>query len=204
MKAVARTNAAVALSTRVSTRSKATLSRNAFSGTLLLPNHVVPRRPAVVRTTTSVRTMALFGGAKAAPSSLYDINVKTIDGKDASMSAYKGKVLLVVNLASQCGFTPQYTELAQLYDKYQKQGLEIIGQPCNQFGGQEPGSNSEVKSFAQRKGASFPLLSKADVNGPNEEPLWTYLKSKKGGLVRKAAVHSIDMLEEGARCKFVG
>lgn len=93
------------------------------------------------------------------------------------------QVLLIVNVASQCGFTPQYNDLVELYNKYQSKGLEVIAQPCNMFGGQEPGSNSSIKSFAERKGAKFPMLMKADVNGANEEPLWTYLKAKQGGLM---------------------
>ena len=132
----------------------------------------------------TTRTMALFGGgAKPAPSSLYDIKIKTIDGKDASMDQFKGKVLLIVNVASQCGFTPQYGELVEMYNKYNKDGLEVIAQPCNQFGGQEPASNPEIKAFAERKGAKFPMLMKGDVNGGEELPLWTYLKSKQGGLM---------------------
>lgn len=87
-------------------------------------------------------------------------------------------------MASQCGFTPQYLELVELYNKYQSKGLEIIAQPCNQFGGQEPANNADIKAFAQRKGAKFPMLMKGDVNGSNEEELWTFLKSKQGGIVR--------------------
>jgi len=128
--------------------------------------------------------MALFGGAKTASGSIYDIEVQTIDGKNTTMKNYKGKVLLIVNLASQCGFTPQYAELVELYKKYKSQGLEILGQPCSQFGNQEPGSNKEIKSFAERNyGATFPLLAKGNVNGSEELPLWSYLKSKKGGLM---------------------
>lgn len=93
------------------------------------------------------------------------------------------QVLLIVNVASQCGFTPQYNDLVELYNKYNSQGFEVIAQPCNMFGGQEPGSNASIKSFAERKGAKFPMLMKGDVNGPQEEPLWTYLKAKQGGLL---------------------
>lgn len=83
------------------------------------------------------------------------------------MSQYAGKVVLVVNVASECGMTPQYAELASLYDKYKSDGLVILGAPCNQFGSQEPKSNKEIKQFAQSKGAKFQMLSKIDVNGPN-------------------------------------
>ena len=90
---------------------------------------------------------------------------------------------MIVNVASQCGFTPQYNDLVELYNKYNKQGFEVIAQPCNMFGGQEPGSNSSIKSFAERKGAKFPMLMKADVNGDNEEELWTFLKKEQGGML---------------------
>lgn len=145
----------------------------------------IPTRVAPQNRMDAIRTMALFGAAASKTSdSIYDIEVETIDGRKVSMKSFKGKVLLIVNLASQCGFTPQYAELVELYKKYKSQGLEIIGQPCSQFGNQEPGSNKEIKSFAERNyGATFPLLAKGNVNGSDELPLWSYLKSKKGGIL---------------------
>jgi glutathione peroxidase len=113
----------------------------------------------------------------------YDYKVKDIDGKEVDLSQYKGKVVLVVNVASQCGFTPQYKELGQLYNKYSGQGFVILGFPCNQFGGQEPADNSKIKKFAQERGASFPMMAKVDVNGGNAEPFYSFLKKKQGGLI---------------------
>jgi glutathione peroxidase len=114
---------------------------------------------------------------------IYDYVVKNDEGKDVSMSEYKGKVLLIVNTATGCGFTPQYEGLEELYKKYQSQGLEILDFPCNQFGEQAPGSIQEIKEFCQLNyDTNFPLFAKIDVNGEKEEPLFTYLKSQQGGL----------------------
>ena len=90
---------------------------------------------------------------------------------------------LVVNVASACGFTPQYAGLAELYDKYSRKGFEILGTPCNQFGAQEPGTEQEIKAFASKRGARFPLTAKLDVNGGAQSPLYSFLKSKQGGLL---------------------
>lgn len=107
---------------------------------------------------------------------LYKIPVKDIDHKDTSLGAYQGKVLLVVNVASKCGFTPQYTALQAAYEKYKDRGLVILGFPCNQFGGQEPGSNEEIKLFCTSKyNVTFPLFDKIDVNGTNRSPLYIAL-----------------------------
>lgn len=106
-----------------------------------------------------------------------------IDGRDLKLSKYAGKVVLVCNVASQCGFTPQYEGLAELYDKYSKKGFVVLGAPCNQFGSQEPGTEAEIKKFAKARGAKFPLLAKLDVNGSNESPLYSFLKSEKGGIL---------------------
>lgn len=107
----------------------------------------------------------------------------TADGGKQSLSKYKGKVLLIVNVASACGFTPQYTGLAALADKYPND-LVVIAQPCNQFGGQEPGSDKDIATFAKNKGLKRGLiLSKADVNGANQTDLYAFLKSKKGGIM---------------------
>ena len=112
-------------------------------------------------------------------SGIYDITVKDMDGSDVSLANYKGKVLLIVNVASKCGLTPQYEGLEALYQKYKDQGLEILGFPCNQFLGQEPGTNEEIQSFCSLKyNVTFPLFDKIDVNGEAESPLYTYLKKQ--------------------------
>jgi glutathione peroxidase len=110
---------------------------------------------------------------------LHDISVKDIDGKDAKLDAYKGKVLLIVNVASKCGLTPQYESLEALYQKYKDKGLVVLGFPCNQFGGQEPGTNEEIKKFCSSKySVTFPLFDKIDVNGPKRHPLYVKLAGK--------------------------
>ena len=112
-------------------------------------------------------------------SGIYDITVKDIDGSDVSLDNYKGKVLLIVNVASKCGLTPQYEGLEALYQKYKDQGLEILAFPCNQFLEQEPGTNEEIQSFCSLTyNVTFPLFDKIDVNGENESPLYTYLKEQ--------------------------
>jgi glutathione peroxidase len=111
--------------------------------------------------------------------SIYDIPVKDIDGKVTDLSAYKGKVLLIVNVASRCGFTPQYTALEATYKKYSDQGFVILGFPCNQFGGQEPGSDEEIKQFCTSKfSVTFPMFDKIEVNGANRHPLYVMLAGK--------------------------
>ena len=115
---------------------------------------------------------------------IYDIRVKTIDGKRQPMSKYKGRVMLIVNTASQCGFTPQYKALEELHKTYAKRGLAVLGFPCNQFGEQEPGDEAEIASFCERNfGVTFPLFSKIDVNGDHADPLFAYLKKEKPGLL---------------------
>lgn len=115
---------------------------------------------------------------------IYDFNLKDAEGKEVSLSDYKGKVLLIVNTATGCGFTPQYEGLEKLYKKYQEQGLEILDFPCNQFGNQAPGTEGEIVSFCQLNyGVSFKQFAKVEVNGENESPLFSYLKSQKGGLM---------------------
>jgi len=114
----------------------------------------------------------------------YDFNAKTIDGKDQSLADYKGKAMLVVNTASKCGFTPQYTGLEKLWKKYQDQGLVVLGFPCDQFGHQEPGDEEEIKNFCSLSyDVTFPLYSKIEVNGANAHPLYKWLKSEKSGLL---------------------
>ena len=111
--------------------------------------------------------------------SIYDIAVKDIDGKDTSLAAYKGKVVLIVNVASKCGFTPQYKNLEAVYQKYKDQGFVVLGFPCNQFGGQEPGTNEEIKQFCTSKyDVTFPLFDKIEVNGANRHPLYEALASE--------------------------
>lgn len=111
--------------------------------------------------------------------SFYCFTAKAQDGKDVSLSDYKGKVVVVVNTASKCGFTPQYEDLQALYAKYHAQGLEILDLPCNQFGGQSPESDAETTQFCQLNyGTAFPQMKKVEVNGENELPLYTWLKSK--------------------------
>ncbi len=106
------------------------------------------------------------------------------DGSELSLAALKGSVVLVVNIASRCGFTPQYTGLQKLYEKYHGQGFEILGFPCNQFGGQEPGTDEQIRQFCTLDfGVTFPLARKTDVNGDNAHPLFTWLKKEKPGLL---------------------
>ncbi len=114
---------------------------------------------------------------------IYDFSVKARDGKEVSLKDYQGKVLLVVNTATGCGFTPQYKGLQELYNKYKDKGLEILDFPCNQFANQAPGNDDEIHTFCTgRFGITFPQFAKIDVNGKNEDPLYKYLKSQKGGL----------------------
>jgi glutathione peroxidase len=115
----------------------------------------------------------------AAVKSVYDFTLKSIDGKPVSLSEYHGKVLLLVNVASKCGFTPQYAGLESLYEKYKGQGLVIVGIPANNFGGQEPGTNEEIKKFCSNKyNVSFPMMAKVSVLGPDKTPLYVYLTDK--------------------------
>lgn len=121
---------------------------------------------------------------------VYPFEVKTIDGSIQTLEAYKGKVLLIVNVASKCGLTPQYEGLQALYDKYRDQGLEILGFPCNQFAGQEPGTDEDIKTFCSATyGVDFPMFRKIDVNGSDAHPLYKFLKKEKGGAL------GIDMIK---------
>ena len=115
----------------------------------------------------------------ASSNSIYNFNVKDIDGKEVALVDYKGKVVIVVNVASNCGFTPQYADLQKLYEKYKNRGVVILGFPCNQFMGQEPGGESEIKAFCTSKfNVSFPMFAKIDVKGNGQAPLYKYLTSK--------------------------
>ena len=116
--------------------------------------------------------------------SIYDFSAETLDGKPAPLSDHKGKVVLVVNTASKCGFTPQYAGLEALYRKYRDRGLVVLGFPCNQFGAQEPGDAAEIASFCSLTyDVDFPMMKKIDVNGPAAHPLYAYLKRAKKGLL---------------------
>ena len=117
-------------------------------------------------------------------SSLHTFSATSIDGHDVDLSAYAGQVVLVVNTASQCGFTPQYKGLQELHDAYSVQGFAVLGFPCDQFGNQEPGEDAEIAGFCERNfGVSFPLFSKVEVNGDDAHPLYQWMRSEKGGLL---------------------
>ncbi len=115
---------------------------------------------------------------------VYDFEVHRLNGDPEKLSEYRGKVLLIVNTASKCGFTPQYSGLEKLYGKFQARGLEILGFPCNQFGKQEPGSSEEIAEFCSvHYGVTFPMFEKIDVNGKDAHPLYRYLKSGARGVL---------------------
>ena len=121
--------------------------------------------------------------------SIYDISVNDIHGKPVKLARYKGKVLLIVNTASKCGFTPQYKGLEALHRKYHAQGLAVLGFPCNQFGAQEPGSEADIAQFCEMNyGVSFPMFAKVDVNGGHASPLYRHLKSAKPGVLGSEAI----------------
>ncbi len=121
--------------------------------------------------------------------SIYDFEVTKIDGKKTTLRDYEGKVLLIVNVASKCGYTKQYASLEDLYQKYKDKGLEILGFPCNQFGGQEPGTDEEIQEFCSTKfNVTFPLFSKIKVNGKEADPLYVHLKSLAKGILGTEAI----------------
>jgi glutathione peroxidase len=121
--------------------------------------------------------------------SVYSFSAKTISGKEVSMEEYNGKVLMIVNTASKCGFTPQYQELQELYEKYKDRGFSVLGFPCNQFMNQEPGTEEEIESFCQvNYGVTFPMFEKVDVNGKDAHPLFVYLTENAPGLLGVKAV----------------
>lgn len=120
---------------------------------------------------------------------VYDFSAKTIDGKTRKLADYRGKVLLVVNTASKCGFTPQYKGLEQLYTRYKERGFAVLGFPSNEFGEQEPGADAEIAEFCEiNYGVSFPLFSKIDVNGESAHPLFRHLTTSKKGLLGSSAI----------------
>ncbi|MFV8819931.1 glutathione peroxidase [Haliea sp. E17] len=117
------------------------------------------------------------------PTSVYDFKCLTPSGEQRPLADFRGKVLLIVNTASKCGFTPQFAGLEQLYEKYRERGLAILGFPCNQFGKQDPGSNDEIQEFCQLNyGVSFPMFAKIEVNGSGTDPLFSHLKQQAPGL----------------------
>ncbi len=121
--------------------------------------------------------------------SIYDFSATSIDGKPIDLSAYRDKVLLIVNTASECGFTPQYMGLQELYDKYASQGLVVLGFPCNQFGQQEPGNAIAIRSFCEaRFGVTFPLFAKIEVKGENAHPLYKYITKVAPGILGTEAI----------------
>ncbi|HEX6049233.1 MAG TPA: glutathione peroxidase [Gemmatimonadaceae bacterium] len=120
---------------------------------------------------------------------LYSIPVVTIDGREETLDSYRGNVLLIVNVASQCGFTPQYAGLETLYRRYKDRGFTVLGFPCDQFGNQEPGTNEEIRQFCSMTyDVTFPMFAKIDVNGPNEHPLYAHLKSHARGILGTTAI----------------
>ncbi len=130
-------------------------------------------------------TALLMTTAAFSASSIHEFTMNNIDGQATPLASMKGKAVLVVNVASQCGYTPQYTGLQALYEKYKGQGLVIIGVPANNFGGQEPGTNEDIKQFCSRKySVTFPIMAKVSVKGSDQTPLYQYLTSTSGGEVK--------------------
>jgi glutathione peroxidase len=120
---------------------------------------------------------------------VYDFEAQTLEGTPTPLAAYRGKVILIVNTASKCGFTPQFAGLESLYETYKDRGLVVLGFPCNQFGAQEPGNAEEIASFCSLTyDVTFPMMAKIDVNGPRAHPLYVWLKSRKKGLLGSEAV----------------
>jgi glutathione peroxidase len=133
-----------------------------------------------MKTLALLAALLMMQAMVARADSLYDIPLKDIHGKDTSLNAYKGQVLLIVNVASKCGFTPQYKGLEAIYEKYKDKGLVVLGFPCNQFGSQEPGTNEQIQQFCTATyNVTFPLFDKLDVNGANRHPLYIALAGEK-------------------------
>ncbi len=122
-------------------------------------------------------------------SSVYEFNAQTIDGKPVALSQFKGQVLLIVNTASACGFTPQFKGLQGLWERYGDKGLTVVGFPSNEFGAQDPGNNDEIASFCEMNyGVNFPMMAKVEVNGSGAHPLWQWLKGEKPGFLGTEAI----------------
>ncbi len=137
--------------------------------------------------------LVLFGfmsvEAKELDMTIYDFKVKTITGEETTLESYKGKVMLIVNVASKCGFTKQYIGLQELYEKYKDKGFVVLGFPCNQFMSQEPATEKEIQNFCQVNfGATFPMFAKIDVNGDNTHPLYEHLKSQASGFLGSESI----------------
>ena len=125
--------------------------------------------------------LLIMATSSSAGSGVYSFTLNSIDGKPAPLADYKGKVVMIVNVASQCGYTPQYTALEAIYEKYKDQGFVILGFPANNFGAQEPGTNEEIKTFCSRKySVKFPMYSKISVKGDDQAPLYSYLTKETG------------------------
>lgn len=137
----------------------------------------------------SIAQPSLPAARPHAMSSIYDFSATSIDGKPVALADYRGKVLLIVNTASKCGFTPQFDGLEKLWKAYGSRGLVVLGFPCNQFGHQDPGSNAEIASFCSLNyGVSFPMMAKVDVNGPQAHPLYAWLTNEKRGFLGTRAI----------------
>lgn len=137
--------------------------------------------PALASAAALILAMSITPSSTFAGPSLYSFTLNSVDGKPAPLAEYKGKVVLLVNVASQCGYTPQYGALEAIYEKYKEQGFVILGFPANNFGAQEPGTNEEIKTFCTRKySVSFPMYSKISVKGADQAPLYTYLTKDTG------------------------
>ena len=142
-----------------------------------------------MKTLALLAALFLLQTVVAYAGSIHDIKLKDIDGKDTSLAAYKGKVMLIVNVASKCGLTPQYKALEAIYQKYKDQGFVVLGFPCNQFGGQEPGTNEEIKQFCSSKyNVTFPMFDKIDVNGAKRHALYVTLAGKDSPFPRRHQV----------------
>ena len=137
-------------------------------------------RPSLV-SLVLLASLPLSATERKVPMSLHEITLRTLDGKPQSLAAYKGRVVLAVNVASECGFTPQYAGLQKLYLDYKDRGLVVLGFPCNQFGAQEPGTAAQIETFCQTTyGVTFPLFEKLDVKGAHQAPLYQFLTAKHG------------------------
>lgn len=138
---------------------------------------------------TDEPTIGKKGKKQIMSESVYDFRAKSLDGQDIDLSSYKGDVMLIVNTASECGFTNQYKGLEELHEKYRDRGLKVLGFPCNQFGGQEPGDNHQIAAFCQKNfGVNFQMFEKIDVNGKNAHPLYRYLTSAAPGALGTKAI----------------
>ncbi len=138
-------------------------------------------RPIFTFALALAATLSLPAAERKVPMSLYEVTLNSLEGKPQSLAAYKGKVVLAVNVASECGYTPQYAGLQKLYSELKDRGLVILGFPCNQFGGQEPGTATQIETFCQKNyGVTFPLFEKVEVKGAGKAPVYTFLTARHG------------------------